>query len=109
MSKTYWDEQFLDLVALSLTGTAMQEGRMLYDASVECAAGVVAMSDRFFFDPKRWKFKKKGVSYDASAPLVEIRCNDLNDVSDVVSYARAVLTPRRNTQQWREDIFEEGS
>ncbi len=98
----YLDEGFINLVRVAITDEAMRIGRVISLDFCECAAGVVATHNRFFFDPKRWKLGKKK---NENAPFVEVRCQDLNDVSDVVACAREQLVALKG-DKWREDIYE---
>lgn len=102
----YWDEWFVNIVRIAITDEVIVKGRRVTGDLCECAAGVVAMQHRFFFDPKRWALREKAKNVSTSAPLVEVRCDDLSDVSDVVHLARVELRPLKKNLTWREDIFE---
>jgi hypothetical protein len=102
----YVDEEFVDVVRMALADEAMREDRRVTLDLCECAAGVVAIPDRFFYDPKRWKLCRGGAKINTSAPIVEVQCKGLNDVSDIVAFAREQLVALKG-DTWREDIFEE--
>lgn len=100
----YVDEKFVQLARLAFLDSASTKGRVVLSEMCECAAGVVAIHDRFFYDPKRWKLRKGGPG-KTDWPIVEVQCKGLDDVSDVVAFARKKLVACKG-DTWREDILE---
>lgn len=62
------------------------------------------MPTSFFFDPKRWGLRK-AQKFDASAPIVKMRCEGFSDVNKVVACAHEDLIALKG-DEWRDVIFE---
>ena len=99
------DKKFFDLVGVASTLKAMQDGKVVAPFLREIAMGVVATSSiGYFYDPKRWKLRKKlskDQKIDPKALIVRVPCDDREDVDDVADCARAELVALQG-DEWKE-------